>query len=64
MGRGDQAAENLDPFQIAPFPRLKAERFQRADTESVASGCFQPEKVPLPACTKHGFVDTGNCGSE
>lgn len=64
MGRGDQAAENLDPFQIAPFPRLKAERFQRAAAEPVASGCFQPEEVPPPACTKHGFVDKGNCGSE
>ena len=64
MGRRDQAAENLDPFQIAPFPRLKAERFQRAAMEPVASGCFQPEKVPPPPHTKRGFVNTGNCGSQ
>lgn len=30
MGCRDQAAENLDPFQTAPFPVLRAERFWRA----------------------------------
>lgn len=39
MGRGDQAAENLDQFQTAPFPRLKAEHFRRAAMEAAAPEC-------------------------
>lgn len=34
----DQAAENLDQFQTAPFPRLKAEHFLRAAVEPGAQG--------------------------
>lgn len=34
----DQAAENLDQFQTAPFPRLKAEHFLRAAMEPGAQG--------------------------
>lgn len=63
MGRGDQAAENLDQFQTAPFPRLKAEHFRRAATEAAAPE-GPSQKGSTGALQKPGFVGSGNRGSE
>lgn len=60
MGRRDQAAENLDLFQTAPFPRLKAEHFCRAAIKPVPQG-LSNQSFTRMRC-KPGFVERESCG--
>lgn len=63
MGAGDQAAgKTWDPSGPAALPRLKAERFQWAAMQPVASGCFQPESSITATSNKAWFCRYGIVG--